>query len=632
MVKRALIAFLVTSMGLSTFLSLPTATATTSCIESGLNLGTAGNFSVLAPTITLAGSTLMNSGMGAQSFAAATGEAEVTDPVVQKHFGDETYTVAMNDLSVAIDCALSWSASAIPFNDPSHLTFTPGVYIQTAVEATTAATSVITLDAASDPNGVFIFLFPSNFTPGASVNMLGGAKPENVYWVMAGNFTLGAASAIWRGNVLAGANITLGGSDILYGRVLAKTAITTSANIIESPPYQVKVVHTASLKFTDSTLNPVTIGVPYSDTITARATVDGVVTSDQITYWHSGTLPTGLSLDQRTGVVSGILSSDAATGTLNYNFYVDAPSFVRLSVPVSFVVYPAPVPVSNTKSIIFTDTTLNPVTIGAEYSDFVQAVALVGSETSTSAVITYAVDTLTPLAAGLSLNSSSGYVTGTVTDTSTVGRRNYIFIASSGDFPEQRLSYSVDILSGSSGGQVEVSRVANLVSNLDTSTINNNGSSANDTETVVASLQGMEVIEPIDYVTEQLPDQLGIAIIEEIAVMPAKKKTSLTVLFANNSSSLDSKSKSAIDKLAKSLKKMPSITITVVGYTNSAGGREDKKLALARAKAVAKRLIADEVTAKIIIKERGIAQSGTTFAALALARKAVITVQVNVEE
>jgi hypothetical protein len=302
------------------------AEASPSCTSDGLDLGAAGNFSVLAPVITLAGSTTMNSAIGAHSFAEATGEAEVTDPLVQKHFGNETYTAAMADLAMAIDCALSWSASAIPFNDPSHLTFTPGTYIQTAVEATTAATSVITLDAQSNPDGVFVFLFPGNFTPGATVNMLGGAKPENVFWVMAGDFTLGAASSIWKGNVLSGRNITLGGSDKLFGRVLAKTAITTSANIIDSPAYAPKIVHSSWITFSDSTLESITAGVAYSDAISANKIVDGEVSLEPITYSvdTATPLPSGLALNTTTGVISGILPESTIAGDINLSFIYPA--------------------------------------------------------------------------------------------------------------------------------------------------------------------------------------------------------------------------------------------------------------------------------------------------------------------
>jgi hypothetical protein len=304
------------------------AEASPSCIGTGLDLGTAGNFSVLAPVITLAGSTTMNSAIGAHSFAEATGEAEVTDPAVQKHFGNETYTVAIADLAVAIDCALSWSALAIPFNDPSHLTFTPGVYIQTAVEATTAATSVITLDAQSNPDGIFIFLFPGNFTPGATVNMLGGAKPENVFWVMAGDFTLGAASSIWVGNVLSGRNITLGGSDTVHGRVLAKTAVTTSANIIISPAYTPRIVQAPWIKFSKSTLEPITAGVPYSDSITAYAMINGTTSPAVITYSveTATPLPSGLNFNTTTGVLSGTLSESTPAGDINLSFMASAPS------------------------------------------------------------------------------------------------------------------------------------------------------------------------------------------------------------------------------------------------------------------------------------------------------------------
>jgi len=634
--KRGRLVFLATVLILANLVLNPSeirhAQAATSCTGNGLDLGTAGNFSVLAPVITLAGSTLMNSAIGAHSFAEATGQAEVTDPAVQKHFGDETYTAAISDLALAIDCALSWSSEAIPFNDPSHLTFTPGTYIQTAVEATTAATSVITLDAQNNPDAVFIFLFPGNFTPGASVNMLGGAKPENVFWVMAGDFTLGAASSIWKGNVLSGRNITLGGSDILFGRVLARTAVTTSANIIDSPKYTTRTVHSSWIEFSDHTLESITAGIPYVDAISAHAVIDGQVSSATITYSVDANtpLPSGLSLDTTSGGISGTLPESTSAGDFNLNFMAFTSSISSPPVVAVLKVKAAPI-----KSIFFTDITLVDATIGTFYSDTATAEAQIGG-TPSGALITYSVDTSTPLPKGLSLNGLTGVVSGALPDSSTVETRTVIIVAFSAGYPPQSLSYKFLIMAktsppvdtGSSTPPVDTGS-SSLISKLSDITTAVPG----ETNTVTLEMETQTLLaEATELLISNLPSANDVISVEEVVINKPTAALMMTALFSNNSSNLDSKTQKAIIKMALSMKNMNIETITAVGFTNSAGGTDNLKLATARAKSVAKVLTDAGIKIKIAIKSVGITKNATSKEAMIKMRKAEIWVLLKAQE
>lgn len=266
-----------------------------------INMGVAGQFSLLAPTITIGGAISVYSAIGALSVASATGEAAVTDPLVAKHFGDPTYVAAMEDLTSAISGAFSDTATAIPATVLDAQTFVPGRYYFSAQEVTTAANAVITLDASSNPSGVYIFMFPGNFTPGATVHVMGNADPRRVFWIAQGNFTLGGASSIWLGNVLAGGNITLGNSDIVIGRTLSMTAVTTDASQI------LPALTTPNFTISRS-VETGTVGSPITPVLMVN------VESSAVTYSISPVLPLGISLNTSTGELSGT-PSESKTAT-----------------------------------------------------------------------------------------------------------------------------------------------------------------------------------------------------------------------------------------------------------------------------------------------------------------------------
>lgn len=91
-------------------------------------------------------------------------------------------------------------------------TYGAGIYTTTGAMTITAA-SVITLDAAGDPNANFYFISGAAFTVGANVviNLANGAQAKNVYWVAGsfkGDMSIGATSVLY-GNFLVGGAVTL---------------------------------------------------------------------------------------------------------------------------------------------------------------------------------------------------------------------------------------------------------------------------------------------------------------------------------------------------------------------------------------------------------------------------------------
>jgi hypothetical protein len=107
------------------------------------------------------------------------------------------------------------------------LTFGPGVYTHGSAINIALASPVVTLDAGGNTDAVFIFVAGSTLTTcaGSKIVLKGGAKAENVYWVLGTALTMGADS-ILVGNVLAGSAITIGTNGKICGRAIAQTAVT----------------------------------------------------------------------------------------------------------------------------------------------------------------------------------------------------------------------------------------------------------------------------------------------------------------------------------------------------------------------------------------------------------------------
>jgi hypothetical protein len=93
---------------------------------------------------------------------------------------------------------------------------------------------VLTLDAAGDPNAVWVFQAGSTLitASGSKIVMLNGAQSCHVYWQVGSSATLGTNST-FTGTILALTSISLQTGATLDGRVLARNgAVTMDANTI----------------------------------------------------------------------------------------------------------------------------------------------------------------------------------------------------------------------------------------------------------------------------------------------------------------------------------------------------------------------------------------------------------------
>ena len=206
----------------------------------GVNLGSAGNFAILA------GSGVANTGVTTHiygdvgSFPTATinglTAANVTGTLYTT--ADPIVGTAKNDLTTAYNDAQGRSLNAISLpGQLGGLTLAPGLYVNSTSSGIsgTGSNAILTLDAGGNPNAVWIFKVGSTFVTdaGTSIVLAGGAQWKNIYWSVGTSATLGTNS-IFYGNILADQAITLTTGATLYGRALTRVAaVTLDTNIVD---------------------------------------------------------------------------------------------------------------------------------------------------------------------------------------------------------------------------------------------------------------------------------------------------------------------------------------------------------------------------------------------------------------
>lgn len=228
--------------------------------SASINLGSSSNFAVLAATyITTGADSTINGDIGAGAAittgassnhegsiyagaAITTGAgntvngslyagAAITNGAGTKIAGSQktgqpslssSFSSAMAALDSAISDATSRTATVIN-SELGGKTLTSGVYSASRGGYLTL-TGVLTLDAANDPNAVFIIRSPDYLVAAAasSVLLINGAQASNVFWVTGGYMSVGA-NATLVGNILATTYVTLGANADIKGRIFSQT-------------------------------------------------------------------------------------------------------------------------------------------------------------------------------------------------------------------------------------------------------------------------------------------------------------------------------------------------------------------------------------------------------------------------
>ena len=196
-----------------------------------VGLGRAGSFAVLAGTgITNTGPTTITGDIGTFPTTSITGVTSLTLSGTN-HAGDSVTQGAKTDLVTAYTTAAGEGPTTAIAADMVGKTLKPGVYNSASA---IGLSGVLTLDAAGDPNAVWVFQAGSTLITdsGSKVVMLNGAQSCNVYWQVGSSSTLGTNST-FIGTIMALTSISLQTGAKLDGRALALNGgVTLDSNTI----------------------------------------------------------------------------------------------------------------------------------------------------------------------------------------------------------------------------------------------------------------------------------------------------------------------------------------------------------------------------------------------------------------
>ncbi len=217
-----------------------------------VNLGTAGNFVILAKTgISTTGSTLIVGDLGVSPAAASyiTGfglilpyasafstSALVNGKIYAPGYANPTpanLTTAVLDMQNAYTDAAGRAPdfTELGAGNIGGLTLAPGVYKWGT--NVTIPTDVILSGGANDA-WIFQIAQNLNISSATKVMLAGGAQAANIFWQVAGQVTLGTTST-FNGNILGQTAIVLNTGALLNGRALAQTAVTLDSNSVTIP-------------------------------------------------------------------------------------------------------------------------------------------------------------------------------------------------------------------------------------------------------------------------------------------------------------------------------------------------------------------------------------------------------------
>jgi PKD repeat protein len=219
---------------------------------SAVDLGSACNFAILSKSgISTTGTTQILGNIGVSPIAATaiTGFGLILDSsnqfstsslvngkVYAANYASPTpsmMTTAVSNMQTAYTKANGQAAGVTELGagNIGGKTLAPGVY-----KWSTGVTIPTDVTLSGNSNDIWIFQVAQTLTisSGKKVILSGGAQAKNVYWVVAGQTTLGTNS-VFNGNILDKTAIVVNTGATLNGRALAQTAVTLQSNTVNSP-------------------------------------------------------------------------------------------------------------------------------------------------------------------------------------------------------------------------------------------------------------------------------------------------------------------------------------------------------------------------------------------------------------
>jgi hypothetical protein len=190
------------------------------CLDFAVHAGTAVTFSGVVSTIQ-GGVVGVSPGT---SITGAFGDGETANPEESAVFAarllvehSEAIKVRSHEMDMAIEIG--------GINEIGGVRFKAGTY--RTVGAINFAAGKVTLDGQGDENSIFIFIAGTTLTTAAvtTFELVGGARAENVLWVLGTGATIGIDSTLV-GSIMAGTGITFGQRSTLQGCALAQTFVS----------------------------------------------------------------------------------------------------------------------------------------------------------------------------------------------------------------------------------------------------------------------------------------------------------------------------------------------------------------------------------------------------------------------
>ena len=227
--------------------SATTASAATYSIQAPVNLGSAGDFTILVKSgITDVRQSTVVGNVGASPITGAalllgcdevTGYIYTTDaagPLPCAVTDPTLLTAAVGDMQTAYNDAAGRTDPDV-FNlgagEIGGLTLAPGLYKwNTGVSISNDVT------LAGGPNAVWILQIAGTLQEAHAVNVIltGGAQAKNVFWQSAGAVSVGTA-AHFEGTILSQTMIAMKTKSSINGRLLAQTAVTLQMATVTQP-------------------------------------------------------------------------------------------------------------------------------------------------------------------------------------------------------------------------------------------------------------------------------------------------------------------------------------------------------------------------------------------------------------
>jgi hypothetical protein len=218
-----------------------------------VNLGTAGNYAILAQTgISSVPNSKVTGDIGLSPAAAtfltgfsltadATNVFSTSPQIVGKAFASNFAVPTPTNLTTATADVLTAYTDAETRPTPDHLnlgsgnigglTLAPGLYNWTST--VTIPTDVV---INGGPNDIWIFQTSGDLTMSSAKNITlsGGAQAKNIFWQVAGQVTVGA-NAHFEGIILCKTQVTLQTLATMNGRILAQSQVALDQAVVTIP-------------------------------------------------------------------------------------------------------------------------------------------------------------------------------------------------------------------------------------------------------------------------------------------------------------------------------------------------------------------------------------------------------------